>query len=233
MSSYIESISQATTSATGKDTTKSSETVMGKEDFLKLLVAQLQNQDPLNPDDPTEFTSQLAQFSSLEQLTSLNESMDNLVTSNANSDRLTTLNTIGKDVTYNSSSFDFTGDPVKIGYELDGKASEVTLSLQLDGKTVATLDGTELEAGSHFMTWYGLTEGGETADFGNYKIVLTAKSATEDSVGIAPLIQSVVTGVDLGGELGGTLITKAGQVAFNSIIGVYEPAVNSTTSDKS
>ena len=50
MSSYIESISQATTAATGASTAKSTkDAVMGKQDFLMLLVAQLQNQDPLNP----------------------------------------------------------------------------------------------------------------------------------------------------------------------------------------
>ncbi len=71
MSSYIESISQATPRPREKALPDPKDTVMGKEDFLMLLVAQLQNQDPLSPDDPTEFTAQLAQFSSLEQLTSL------------------------------------------------------------------------------------------------------------------------------------------------------------------
>ena len=61
---------------TYKDT--SSEDIMGKEDFLTLLVAQLQNQDPLDPDDASEFTSQLAEFSSLEQLQNLNDSMGEL-----------------------------------------------------------------------------------------------------------------------------------------------------------
>ena len=124
MSSYIDVLNQTTTAATGKSTAKSGkETVMGKEDFLKLLVAQLQNQDPLSPDDPTEFTAQLAQFSSLEQLTSLNDSMDNLVNSNANSDRFATLNTIGKNVAYHSADFTFKGEPVELGYQLDGQAT--------------------------------------------------------------------------------------------------------------
>ena len=53
-------------------TAESKKSVMGKEDFLHLLVTQLQNQDPLNPSDSTEFTAQLATFSSLEELQNIN-----------------------------------------------------------------------------------------------------------------------------------------------------------------
>jgi flagellar basal-body rod modification protein FlgD len=224
MSSYIESISQAATASSGKSTAKNKDdAVMGKQDFLTLLVAQLQNQDPLNPDDPTEFTAQLAQFSSLEQLFTLNESMNNFVTANDNSNRLSTLGTIGKDVAYTASSFKFSGDPIELGYKLDGQASAVTLALQLDGVTVATLQGKELSAGNHYMTWDGLTKDGVKAPVGDYKIVLQAKAVDGESVAVSPLIKSEVTGVDLGGEAGGTLITNAGEIAFNSIIGVYDP----------
>jgi flagellar basal-body rod modification protein FlgD len=232
MSSYIESINQAATASSGKTTAKDkTDAIMGKQDFLTLLVAQLQNQDPLSPDDPTEFTAQLAQFSSLEQLFTLNESMNNLVTSNANSDRLSTLGTIGKDVSYTASSFNFTGEPIELGYKLDGQAAEVSLSLQLNGTTVATLKGTELGTGNHYLTWDGLTRDGIKASSGEYKIVLQAKAASGESVGVAPLIKSEVTGVDLGGLGGGTLLTKAGEVSFNSIIGVYDPVHRTTSTE--
>jgi flagellar basal-body rod modification protein FlgD len=233
MSSSINSINQTTKATTGTGTTIGSkeDAVMGKQDFLKLLVAQLQNQDPLNPSDPTEFTAQLAQFSSLEQLFTLNESMTNLATSNANSDRFTTLNTIGKDVTYHGSNFNFNGEPVKIGYQLDGEASGVTLSLKHNGVTVATLKGEELDTGSHFITWDGLLGNDKSAPLGKYEIVLEAKAAGDESVGAAPLIRSEVTGVDLKGDFGGILVTKAGEVAFGSILGVYEPGSQATTED--
>lgn len=226
MSSYIEGINQAATASTAaakKTTTDTkSDTVLGKQDFLTLLVAQLQNQDPLNPDDPTEFTAQLAQFSSLEQLQNLNDSMDNLVTSNANSDKFSTLSTIGKEVAYQSSSFTYSGEPVTIGYELDGQASDVTLALQLDGATVALINGEDLSAGTHYLTWDGLTQNGEQAAQGKYKIVLQAKAAEGESVAATSLVRSEVTGVDLEGDYGGTLITKAGSVPFSTILGVYE-----------
>lgn len=233
MSSYIESINQAATASSGQSTAKNkNDAIMGKQDFLMLLVAQLQNQDPLNPDDPTEFTAQLAQFSSLEQLFTLNESMNNLVTSNANSDRLSTLSTIGKEVAYTSSSFKFDGSPVEIGYQLDGKASEVTLQLQLDGVTQATIKGTELTAGNHYLTWDGLLGNGGKAPVGKYTIAVSAKAGEGTTVAVNPLVKAEVTGVDLGGTGGGTLITKAGEVAFNTIIGVYDPSAKVTSTSK-
>ena len=56
----VMSVSEVYSQADTTTTTSTSETVMGKDDFLTLLVAQLQNQDPLNPSDSTEFTAQLA-----------------------------------------------------------------------------------------------------------------------------------------------------------------------------
>ncbi|MBV5306520.1 MAG: flagellar hook assembly protein FlgD [Desulfobulbaceae bacterium] len=231
----------ATTAKTGTSTsaTKTAD-IMGKEDFLTLLVAQLQNQDPLNPDDPTEFTAQLAQFSSLEQLYNLNESMAGLTTAQANSEKLSALSLIGKEVSYNGSSFTFEGDPVAVGYQLDGIASGVTLSIQdADGRTVKTLEAadTELKTGNHFITWDGTDMDGETVADGSYKIVLSATAATSGgSVAAAPLISSEVTGVDLSN---GMLTTKAGEVLFNNLIRVTESAnsqvsalMNSTSTSK-
>jgi len=224
MSSYIDSINQASTAATGtSNITSAEDVIMGKEDFLQLLVAQLQNQDPLNPAEPTEFTAQLAQFSSLEQLTNLNDSMDSLVSATNNSDRLATLSTIGKDATYESNSFQYSGGPVALGYKLADPAANVTLLLQNQGVTVATIAGKELGAGNHYINWDGLSTAGIPAASGDYSIVVQAKSAEGASVQASSLIRSEVTGVDLGGDKGTTLITKAGEVAFNSILGVFEP----------
>jgi flagellar basal-body rod modification protein FlgD len=94
--SSVDSV--GSTSTTGSSTT-SSINALGKDEFMKLLIAQLQNQDPLNPQDSSAFSAQLAQFSSLEQLTNLNEA---ITLQNQNYIRL--LNTqsvdlIGKEVT--------------------------------------------------------------------------------------------------------------------------------------
>lgn len=85
----MTAITSATSAATTTSTTSSSSSSLklGTTDFLKLLMTQLENQNPLDPSDPTEFTSQLATYSSLEQqismndtLTTMSDTMSNMLT---------------------------------------------------------------------------------------------------------------------------------------------------------
>jgi flagellar basal-body rod modification protein FlgD len=218
----------STTKATSAGTTSSSAaakktSVMGKDDFLNLLVAQLKNQDPLSPDDPTAFTAQLAQFSSLEQLTNLNTSMEGLTEAQNNSEKISSLSLIGKNVSYNSGTLNYAGQPIELGYQLDGTASSVTISIQdANGKTVHTTQAaaTELGAGNHFITWDGTDQDGNPVASGKYTIVLQASAAgTGATVAASPLVRSVVTGVDLSS---GMITTNAGEVLLKNIIGVTE-----------
>lgn len=211
------------------------EDIMGKEDFLTLLVAQLQNQDPLNPDDATEFTSQLAEFSSLEQLQNLNKSMDSLANTQLQSDKFATMGLIGQEIVYADSSFTFDGVPVKVGYQLDGTASSVTMTIQDEtGSTVATLHPTEMRKGDHFLEWDGRDEDGNVLPAGKYDIVLQASAAGENAtIAISPLVQSEVTGVDFRSESGNAMIhTLAGaEINSESIIAVYQPQQTHTAID--
>src|SRR5210317_754089 len=78
--------------------------VMGKDDFLNLLITQLQNQDPLKPTDSTEFTAQLAQFSSLEQLGNVNENLKQLQDFQASINNSQAVSLIGKEITATGNS---------------------------------------------------------------------------------------------------------------------------------
>src|SRR5690625_3049137 len=73
---------------------------LGKEEFLKILMTQLQNQDPLSPMDDKEFISQMATFSSLEQMMNISKSVDALVESQLVSPVIQYSHMIGKEVTY-------------------------------------------------------------------------------------------------------------------------------------
>src|SRR3989339_1106934 len=90
------SVGQSVTSQTTKTT------ALGKDDFMKLLLAQLKNQDPLKPMDGTDFAAQLAQFSSLEQLSNMNTELKNLSVNQMTMNYAQSVNMIGKDVVTNS-----------------------------------------------------------------------------------------------------------------------------------
>ncbi len=94
--------STAGTSSTSAKSSAESADVVGKDDFFKMLIAQIKYQDPLNPQDGAAFAAQLAQFSSLEQLTSLNETLAAQSTSYSQLMNLQSVGLIGKEVEANA-----------------------------------------------------------------------------------------------------------------------------------
>lgn len=229
---YIPQINQAATTTQAKDTTTKSET-LGQEDFLTLLVAQLQNQDPLNPSDPTEFTSQLAQFSELEQLFNLNDTMENLASAQNDAEKLNALSLIGKQVLVQGTSFTKREGSIEIGYRIEGAASDVTLLIQDEaGATVGRLRPSELDPGNHFITWNGFNNNGEPLPAGKYSILVQSQSSIEGrEVTVSPLVHSTVTGVDLSTGTA-TLMTESGEFYINDIYGVYEQGYNAANNEE-
>ena len=109
--SALAAVSTSTKSTAGKSADLSQQ--IGKTEFLTLLVAQLHNQDPLNPQDPTEFTAQLAQYSSLEQQFATNAHLAKMSESSGDVQRLTALTLIGKEVVAESKDFTLAPSPVE------------------------------------------------------------------------------------------------------------------------
>jgi len=237
---YVPGISQSYTAAsqsssTAAENTTSSKT-LGQDEFLTLLVAQLQNQDPLNPTDATEFTAQLASYSQLEQLFNLNDSIEDLAANQETTQKISALSMIGKEVLVEDSTFtlDESGY-AEIGYRVDGTASDITLTIKDSaGRKVATLHPTEYGDGNHFLTWQAVDEQGEKLPPGQYSIVVDAQANAEgETVGVAPLVRSTVTGVDLSDQGDGTLLlTENGEFVLGDIYGVYENDSRQNTQDE-
>ena len=131
--------------------------VMGKDDFLNLLITQLQNQDPLNPTDSTEFTAQLAQFTSLEQLGNVNENLMELNRFQASINNSQAVTLIGKAITATGNSVQLTGDgPVQCDFSLENDAAVVVANIyDSRGKFVADFESPNLSAGQHSLFWDG------------------------------------------------------------------------------
>jgi flagellar basal-body rod modification protein FlgD len=219
----ISAITQSISSSTSTTTTESSENTLGQEDFLTLLVAQLQNQDPLNPADATEFTAQLAQYSQLEQLFNLNDSMDELAAAQTSSQRISALSLIGKDVLVEGSEFAFDEEEAELGYIVDGTVTDVNLIIQDQyGNTVTTISSLDSSEGNHTFTWNGKDSEGEDVEAGTYNLVIQAVTGGESaSASVSPLIRTEVTGVDLNGTEP-MLVTASGEFAINEVHGAFD-----------
>ena len=174
---------------------------LGKNDFLILLLAQLKNQDPLNPVENTEFVSQLAQFSTLEQMTSMNASLEQSL---ENSNRMTEsisnamiISYFGKYVTAETDSFINNGnDPVELKFNLDYAVSHGNLQITDEiGNIIMTISLDSLDAGPNSVTWDGVTNHGVRAESGVYSYTVEAYDVLGSEVGVSQLFSGVVDGI--------------------------------------
>ncbi|MCX6135327.1 MAG: flagellar hook capping protein [Ignavibacteriales bacterium] len=173
---------------------------LGKDDFLNLLVTQMQHQDPLDPMKGTEFAAQLAQFSSLEQLTNINSNLTQSLTANAflasSINNALAATFIGKEVRASASSFQYnnTGN-VKLGYSLSTPASSVTVKIYDGaGNLVKTLAGSK-GVGENNVTWDGTDENGQRVGTGNYTFKVDAADSTGASIDAKTYVFGKVSGV--------------------------------------
>jgi flagellar basal-body rod modification protein FlgD len=119
------------TTSTSTTTTSSTSGTIDKEAFLSLLVTQLKYQDPLDPQDPSEFVSELAQFSTLEQLTNMSSSLDTLATKTTAAQWVSA---IGKKVNVSTTTLS-PGDQVVISPQSDYDTVTLTLKDTSTGET--------------------------------------------------------------------------------------------------
>ncbi len=199
---------------------------LGKQDFLNLLVSQMRNQDPLDPMKGTEFAAQLAQFSSLEQLTNLNTSMTQSLDANAiltqsiNNGLSATF--IGKDVRAAVDTFQYTGEgDVKIGYELPVEASKVTVKIyDGNGVLVNTLNG-DTGSGQHSLTWDGTTGKDEAVASGKYSFKVEAVGADGKAITAEKYLFGTISGVRFKPE-GTVFVIDGMEIALGNILEIME-----------
>jgi len=174
---------------------------LGKDDFLKLLMAQLNNQDPLKPMEHQEFSAQLAQFGSLEQLQNIHKGIESLQGGMGNESKLSALGMIGKTITANGNEVDLMeGQPVNLSFSKKEGVTPVKAQIYSDqGKVVRELDinAKTSEAG---LTWDGRDQEGKGLPSGKYTFRVQGVNPSGQAEELGAKLSGRVTAVEMNGN---------------------------------
>jgi flagellar basal-body rod modification protein FlgD len=170
---------------------------LGKDAFLQLLVTQLENQDPLKPMEDTQFISQLAQFSNLEQMTNISKGIDTLV-DNSSQDMLSGVNYIGKGVVSAGSTISKSGDQSSaLYYTIDDPAVRMTINIfDSSGNMVDSEEVGARQAGTYAFNWDGIDYDGQNQPDGTYRVTFAAEGANGQPVLTNTEVAGIVTSVE-------------------------------------
>lgn len=182
---------------------KTSTTQEAQDRFMTLLVTQMKNQDPLNPLDNAQVTSQLAQLSTVNGIEKLNTTMEALMGSYQASQSVAAANMIGHGVFVPGSNVALQDKKALLGLELTEPADKVVITISdASGKAIHSMDLGAMKAGVHPLAWDGKTEKGDAPN-GEYTFKVTAMrgdakvEATNLSFGVVNSVTTNTQGVKL------------------------------------
>jgi flagellar basal-body rod modification protein FlgD len=178
----------ATTASTGSAATQAlldsvngtkkkatSATADAQDRFLKLLTTQLKNQDPLNPMDNAQMTSQLAQISTVDGIEKLNATLQKLLSSTVDSETMQAAALVGHQVMVAGGGMQLTDAGAVGGVDLGANADQVTITIKdANGIVINTVNLGKLDAGIHNFTWDGKNDAGVQAVNGAYSVSVAA-----------------------------------------------------------
>lgn len=168
--------------------------------FLTLLTSQLKNQDPLSPLDTNQFTSQLVQFSSVEQLIKENSQLGNLISLQQASQNAAAVSYLGKNVEVNGNSLPLLGGSADFSYTLQNQAQSVAIAItDQNGNLVRTLPGAT-DTTRHDVTWDGKDNNGNTVPDGVYNFTVVAADAKNQAINSTTTFKGPVTRVSGTGD---------------------------------
>jgi len=201
---------------------------LGKNQFLELLIAQLKNQDPLSPMEGTEFASQLAQFSSLEQLSNINNSVKESIDANfyltQSINNTMTATLIGKDVKLSTTNFEYSGqEEISLGYNLPVSARSVDINIYNDdGVLVKTLKDLPTTSGNTKVSWDFTDNDGNTVPNTEYRFEVEAKNNKDEKMAIESFIWGKIDGVKFSSS-GSKIIVNGVEYFLSDITEILNP----------
>ncbi len=194
---FVKSLQKPGSGKAGDSSTGSS--TLGKDAFLQLLVTQMQNQNPLDPQDNSEFVAQLAQFSSLETMQNLSTSVDAIGGMYQSSQALQASNLVGRTVIVDSGSTRVdTSKGMTGSVDLPDTSTITTVKVyNSHGDVVRTIDLGEQKAGEQKFTWDGKDDDGNVLESGDYSFVANGSLGGKNST-LKTYLPDTVTSVTMG-----------------------------------
>jgi flagellar basal-body rod modification protein FlgD len=195
---------------------------LGKADFMKLLVAQLKNQDPLNPTDSKEMIAQLATLTSVEKLTSLDSNMLKMRAESAGMASMQATALIGKTVEADASHLTLEGkNPAQAEFTLEGAAQSVSVVVRdAAGNTVRTLDLGAQGMGKHTIDWDGTDGHGTRAPNGQYSFEIAAKAPNGQPVASSARVTGLVSEVSFDNGMVELVVGKS-HISLTDVVSVH------------
>lgn len=193
----LDPVAASSVGTSGTGLTDATTDQMGRDEFLRLLMAQLENQDPMNPMENHEFVAQLATFSGLEQQILANQRLQELQLAQMSASNAQLAGFIGKDITASGEQIALDGKgAAPIGIQLDAPADTVKITVKnAAGKVVYSGERTSMSAGQHQITWPGTDASGNPLPAGTYQVEVSATGAGGSPVSASAIVAGVVTGV--------------------------------------
>lgn len=216
----VTSVTDTPNSLNALNRTAGSAGAEAQDRFLKLLVTQLQNQDPLNPMDNAQMTSQIAQINTVNGITQLNETMQGMAAQIVASQNVQAAGLIGKSVEVVSDRVVKKDDKADITVALPLGADSVTVTvLNSAGLPVRTFEMGKQEPGRATATWDGKTDDGQTLADGTYRIEVVAKAGGVN-VEAVPLARDQVSGVTVTSGQAQLQLSQLGGVRLGDVISI-------------
>jgi flagellar basal-body rod modification protein FlgD len=214
----------SSTSATDSATKSLTETF---DNFLTLLTKQLQYQDPLSPMDTNEFTSQLVQYTEVEQSIDTNQKLEDLLALQNSNQAMAAMSFLGTTIEAESNDINLSDGSAIFEYETDSATTGTTISiLDSTGKLVRVVTG-ESAAGTHSYTWDGTDGNGVALEDGVYSIQVTGSDLDGESVDITTRAVGKVSGVEV---RNGQVLLSIGalQIPLEDVHAVRQPDETTT-----
>lgn len=222
----VASSAASTTTDTGSDALSS--LTSNYNQFLSLLTAQLQHQDPTSPTDTNSFTSELAQFAGVEQQIKTNTNLTQLLSLNQDSEVSQSSSYVGKQAVVSSSQLALQNGQGTLQFS-PTSAETVDIAITNAAGAVVANRTVDLPAGTTSWTWDGKDDSGDTLADGSYDVAAVTASASGTATAVPFSVIGTITGISKNGSTGVNVVMGSTTVDMSNVTSLLTTTTSTTT----